>query len=428
MSLAVITRLALCGLALVGGPVQAERLEDVVRFALQNHPRAQAANAGLRAAEFGLSQARSARYPQFALIADPGRQFSRDSSRSVDVGDVGARSTVLLYDGGRTRAAVEREENRIDVATSAARFTNEDLAARIVDVYTEGFKQERLAALAVDNVATHQDLYNRVQQIVDIDRGRASDLLQVGARLEQAKLALAARRGAANEAAALLADLVGRRVEGIDPLRDPRTEMPASLEQSMKLLDLHPSARAADAEASAVEQEWRIASAWQRPRLDLQGTVNSPQDFFGKRQYFDAYDFRVAVSWVPYDGGGGRAGERAAESRFLQARSNAQAVRRELSARVAEIWAQIETRRSRADTYNRLVEQSVQVREAYWQQFTIGRRSIIDLLNAENESFQSRLGAENERLEVVQTQYRLLAALARLTSWLGIASPGDSKP
>ena len=65
------------------------------------------------------------------------------------------------------------------------------------------------------------------------------------------------------------------------------------------------------------------------------------------------------------------------------------------------------------------------MRENYWQQFKIGRRSILDLLNAENETFQARLSAQQERLEVLQAQYRLLGSLAQINAFLGLVKPAE---
>jgi adhesin transport system outer membrane protein len=421
--------LAAAALLLCGATcARAESIEELVRFALENHPRAQSAAAGRRAAEFDLTAARSTRYPQISVVADPGREYDSDGGDSTSVGDLGLRASVMLYDGGRTRSAVTREESRIAAADALANVTSEELAAQIVDLYAESFKQDRLAGLAGDNVAAHEALYERVRQIVELDRGRASDLIQVGTRLEQARLQLASRRGAATEARAVLSNVVGRPVRSVEGLRDPPAGVPASVQDSISLLEQHPSTVAADAQARAAEQDWRSASAWAQPRIDLQGTLNSPQDLFGNRQYFETYDVRLAVNWAPWDGGSGRAASRSAEAQYLRARADAQSVRRDLSTRVAEIWAQIATRRDRTDTFRRLVDQAVQVREAYWQQFTIGRRSIIDLLNAENESFQARVGAENERLELLQSQYRLLAATGRLAAALGVESVQPDMP
>ena len=87
---------------------------------------------------------------------------------------------------------------------------------------------------------------------------------------------------------------------------------------------------------------------------------------------------------------------------------------------VARRWSQMESRAARAASLDELVEGARRVRAAYWEQFQIGKRSIIDLLNAENETYQARLSAITERLELIQVRYRLLGSLAGLTGYLGI--------
>ena len=47
---------------------------------------------------------------------------------------------------------------------------------------------------------------------------------------------------------------------------------------------------------------------------------------------------------------------------------------------------------------------------------------MLDLLNAENELFQTKSSAETDRMELLQSQYRLLGSLAQLTQWLGATS------
>jgi outer membrane protein TolC len=408
--------------------VNAEPLEAVVRYALENHPRTRAALAGAEAGGFLLEQARAARFPQLALVADPGRLYSGAGGGSEDVGDLSLRGSVLLYDGGRTRQTIERERDRLAVADAGLQLTSEDLAARVAEVYLEWFRQQQLAKIAADNVAAHESLYERVREIASFDRGRASDLLQVGARLEQARLARAVREGAAAEARAVLSAVVGREVVSVELPRDPLPAEPGSRAAALALLDTHPAVRAAEAEASASGRAARLAAAWSRPRIDLVASLESPTDLTGDRRYFEDQALRLAATWAPVDGGAGRAGARAAERQALQAREAAQALRRDLETRVAGLWTQLEQRRQRLQSYRTLAEQTLQVREAYWQQFTIARRSIIDLLNAEREYFDARLAAEDAGLEVLLTQYRLLAGCATLNAWLGGSTAVREQP
>ncbi len=399
-------------------PAVAEPLDSVVRHALDNHPRTRAALAAMEASVFLVEQAGAPRRPQLALIADPGRSYGQRGA-STDVGDVGLRGSIMLYDGGRTREAVARERARLDASDAALSFTGEDLAGQVADLYLEWLRQSSLADIAADNVRAHEALHERVRQIADLDRGRASDLLQVGARLEQARVVQAVRLGAAAEARAVLGDVVGRDVDAVEMPRDPVSFEPVTREAALALLDEHPVLRAAQAEANAAERDARVAAAWARPRLDVVAGLESPTDAAGERQYFEDQTLRIAATWAPVDGGAGRAGARAAERQALQSRENVAVVRRELSGRVTGLHAQLEVRRQRLRSYRALEAQTLAVREAYWQQFTIARRSIIDLLNAETEYFEARQAAEDARLEILLLQHRLLAACATLTRWLG---------
>ncbi|MFO1426698.1 MAG: TolC family protein [Steroidobacteraceae bacterium] len=408
---------------IIAAPLRAEPLAEVVRFALQDHPQARASRAAAEARGFVLDQARAARLPQLALVADPGRGYARRSGAGTDVGDLSLRGSVMLYDGGRTRAAIEREQLRLDAARDAVRLGDEDLAARVTDLYLEWYRQEQLAVLAAGNVQAHEALYERVREIAAIDRGRASDLLQVGARLAQARVVLESRRGSASEARQVLAELAGREFAAAEAPRDPASGLPPALADALAGLGSHPLVQAAAAEAAVAQREARVAAAWARPRLDVLATLDSPTDAAGDRRYFDDYSLRIAATWAPFDGGAGRAAAHAAERQAQQADDAAQALRRELGARVTAIWAQLSARRERVQSYRTLVEQSGRVREAYGEQFTIGRRSIVDLLNAQNEAFQAQLAAEDERVQLLQSEHQLLATLAGLTHWLGVAPP-----
>ena len=60
------------------------------------------------------------------------------------------------------------------------------------------------------------------------------------------------------------------------------------------------------------------------------------------------------------------------------------------------------------------------VRDNYWEQFKIARRSILDLLNVENEIFQARTSAQTDAAEQEQARYRVLAATARLGEFFNL--------
>ncbi len=206
----LLTRLALFPLLFAFGlPAKAETLAQVVGQVLKTHPRVKSARSTARSVQYEIEQAEAGNNPKFGLIADPGRSYNSETKKYNAAGDFGVRGTYLLFDGNRTDNEIDRQKARFLTASERGKLTEDQLASQITDVYIEVLKQEKLALLASQNVDAHTDLYNKTQEIVKFDKGRAFDLAQAGARLQQAKVTLSSRSGALQEARASLESLAG---------------------------------------------------------------------------------------------------------------------------------------------------------------------------------------------------------------------------
>jgi len=407
-----------CLLATAAGSAAAQTLGEAVARALETNPRVLGARTTAQAVSHEITGARSQMNTRFGLIIEPGTGYIRGSG-NTPTGDVGVQAIKPVYDSGRTDNEVARQRARLAGANQELELARAEVALQVADAYVEVVKQEQLAALANDYVTGIAGLNARVEEIVKLDRGRGYDLLQTQSRLQQARLTRASREGTLQEARTTLSQLVGRPVAG--PVEPPTPAgLPASLEQAMAGLDLHPTVISGLAEVEAARRAAAVASAWDKPAFSLRGRVRSPEFPLGERQWFGGYDVGVVTDWNPFDGGTGAARAAAANAQVLATQDAAAAERRDLETEVARHWSQMESRAARAASLDELVEGARRVRAAYWEQFQIGKRSIIDLLNAENETYQARLSAITERLELIQVRYRLLGSLAGLTGYLGI--------
>jgi outer membrane protein, adhesin transport system len=180
--------------------------------------------------------------------------------------------------------------------------------------------------------------------------------------------------------------------------------------------------KAARAEAKVSDYASQIAAAWSKPSIDVLGTLSNPSSALNSR-YFSNFDVRLGIQWSAFDGGAGRAAERAAEMQRLAAEEQIKAVQKDLATDVSRAWSQMRSREGRFTEFVDLALRAREVRAAYWEQFRIGRRSILDLLNAENEGFQASLNAEQARQEMLQFQYRVLSSTGRLSKWLELDEP-----
>ena len=412
--------LALGSTLLLQPTAQAETLREAVSIALGQHPQVLGARRNAEAIRHEVTGAANAMNTRFGVIAEPSVGYTRGQGRDRRSGDLGAQAVKPIYDGGRTDNETDRQRARLSSANYSTEASRDDIALRVADAYMEVAKQQQLAELAHDYVDGIAALQRRVQEIVRIDKGRGYDLLQTDSRLAQARLTLADREGQLAEAREALAQLVGQPIGSVTST-EPPGEPIRSLQDAMDLLNMHPSILARRAEVTAARKAAAVADAWTKPTVNLRARVTSPRDFDGKRKWFGGYDLGLVTDWSPFDGGVGAATAAAANAQVLTAEEAVASTRRVLQTDVARHWTQIQSRVGRVGTRAELVESTRQVRAAYWEQFQIGKRSIIDLLNAENEIYAARLGAATEHAELTQARYRLLGATGQLLPRLGIA-------
>jgi outer membrane protein, adhesin transport system len=404
---------------------QAQTLEALVAEAIREHPRVLAARASALGVKSEIDIAASALEPRLSVSGGGGRNYSFAGGNASRTGDVILQGSYPLWDADRSVNEINRQEARFLNAQQKADQIRELLIAQTADAYIEIVKQEGLLKISKDNVQAHLGLMEKVEEIVKLDRGRGIDAIQVAVRLQMARVTMSTRQNGLSEARAALADLVGRTDTKILDPRDPSNSLPQSLEQAATWLTTHPSVKAAMADAKVADYAAKIASTWAYPKVELLGSLNNPTSAVNNR-YFSGFDVRLGVQWPLFDGGAGKAAESVAIQQKTVAQESVKALLRELSTEVSRQWFQVQSREGRFAAYGDLAMRASAVREAYWEQFRIGRRSILDLLNAENEVFQAMLAAETERQERVQLQYRLLAATGRLAQWLGLAEPNVS--
>ena len=426
-SRAVSVAAAIMGIAVAHLPAYSQSLDQILPSAVAIHPKVQAARAAARATGFEIEAAEAAWAPRFGVVADPGLTSSQTGGGSGSAGDFGIRGTKLIYDGGKTDAEIERQKARQSGAAQRIHVAVEQLAAQIADAYLESVKQQKLADEARRNVDAHSDLVSRVAEIANVDRGRKSDLDQANARLEQAKVTLATRQAALTEATAALGALVQRRVASLQQPRSAAPAMPASENAALALIETHPAILAARADVEVAEKAAKVADKWRQPRLDLQGTWGAEPAGTANRKYFNTLDVRVVSNWTGFDGGAGQAAANAAREQQQAALDTLDSTRRDLSTEVIWHWNAVQTRSDRAAAWERLVVQLSSVRDNYWEQFKIGRRSVLDLLNVENEIFQARTNAQTDAADQEQSRYRVLGATARLGDFFSLPIPTASK-
>ncbi|MCC7487801.1 MAG: TolC family outer membrane protein [Burkholderiales bacterium] len=426
--------------ASAAGNAGAQALKEVVEAALATHPRVLAADAQRRAAAQDLAQARGGYFPTLDVNLGGGRErTSSPDTRATGADTVrlnrresGVLLSQNLFAGNATMSEVERQNARLQAAGSRLAETREDIALKAVEVYLEVLKNRELVRLSNENLKDHLVVRDKVRLRVQGGVAQKADLQQALGRVALASSAVTARAGRLREAEANYVTVVGKAPGNLTDPKPSATQTVsaggldrARLQEAIRkatdtAITSNPSLGAANAEVAAAEAAVRGAKSPYFPRLDLELASNRNENIGGIPGNVDSDSVMLVLRWNLFRGGSDLAQERAFSERRYAAIDGMANTRRDVEERVAVALNAKATSEERLAYLREHASLSAEVLEAYKQQLDLGRRSLLDVLNAENELFTARSNLVTGRYEDLFNQYAVEAAKGLLVESLGI--------
>jgi len=406
----------------------ADPLRAAVEQAVTTSPEVTARYNAYRASMDAVDVARAAYRPRVDLSANVGQDNDRISTRtpvsqSLTRSALGLNLTQLLWDGLGTRNDIERlGHDRL------ARYfdfveASEQAALEASRAHYDVLRFRRLVQLAEDNYVQHRYAFLQIQSRFKAGVGRGVDLEQAGARQALAESNLSTEAANLHDVTARYLRVVGSApATGLPSLAMMRTALPASAGEAMN------TAVRQSASVSASIESLRAArstadgrqSAFQ-PRVEARLRSSLGKNIDGVADQSRSSVAEIVLNWNLYNGGADQARVRQQANLVSQA-----ADLRDKACR--------DTRQTTAIAYNdtrKLADQLVllerntlaieKARDAYRQQFDIGQRSLLDLLNAENEVYTARRAYANAEYDLAVAYVRTHAAMYQLSAQLGVS-------
>ncbi|MGL4440891.1 MAG: TolC family protein, partial [Bosea sp. (in: a-proteobacteria)] len=128
----------------------------------------------------------------------------------------------------------------------------------------------------------------------------------------------------------------------------------------------------------------------------------------------------IVVRQNLYRGGIDSARVREAYSRANESQATSDLMRRTIEREVRLSWTAMTIARARAEVITRQLEQNRTVIKAYTEQFELGQRTLIDLLDVQNELFINETSVVTEAFVSNFNTFRVLASMGRLVPSLGL--------
>ena len=320
----------------------------------------------------------------------------------------------MLYDGNGTESEYERQRARVNSRAYETFSTAEVVALKATEVYFDVIREEILVDIARKNLESHQKTYDRIVKRAKSGVGRRADTQQALGRLALAKTNLMAEENRLDDAISSFISVVGYEpVDLIDPISRDYL-LPASLDEALSVaLDNHPRLKAADSDIEAAREQYNAAKSLFYPRvhLEIQGTHNDNLDGTKGRN-----DQASVMLRGRYNLTGGKDMARRQETVYQidEAKEIRDRTRRQVIESMQLSWNAYETALSQLEFFKIHVEASEAALEAYRKQFNLGQRTLIDLLDQENELFQARINLINGLNDVSFSTYRILAGTGKL--------------
>lgn len=409
---------------------------DIVAQALTFNPDvAEARNRWLARTE-EVRQAEGGFLPTLDLNAGIGYEYTDSPSTRVNGADrelerreLGLNLRQMLFDGWGTTHEVNRQKARTNSAAARLLSVGESVAMEAAEAYVGLQRNQQLTAIAAESLETHKRIENQIRLRSEAGVGRRADYDQVKSRVALASVNLIAA-----ETNLLDARTTFQRVVGVlpDDRYAPVSVKPGSLPEDMhKALEIaranNPVLQVAAADINAAQAQHEAAKQFDYPRLDLEIGGNRNNNITGSEGHVEDLSAMLRMRYNLYRGGSDDARKRATAYNINEARDIRDRSDRQLEESIRLAWAAFAATSTQLPLLEQQVIAARATREAYTRQFKIGQRTLLDLLNTENEVLQARQAVVNARADRILAQYRILEAMGILVDHFGAASVVASK-
>ena len=407
-------------------PAQADDLRSALIAAYGTNPTLEAARATLRATDEGVPIARADALPALNATASETEyvhQSALTASGAARLVSAGTSLSVPLYAGGGIRNAVGAAERRVDAGRADLRGSESAVFTQAVAAYLDVILNEAVVRLSQAQVRT---LNTNLQATTD--RFQIGELTRTDVAQSQSRLALS--QGSLRSAEANLVQarekyiqVVGKAPVALEP-PPPLPGLPATAEEAVQFaLDHNPDLAGAAARAKAARFDAKAAQASRLPKVSLfaDGTY---ADYLGTLSILGApagsypqsgssADVGVRATIPLFQGGRPAAQISQAEARESVALENQIAAERSV---VAQTRAAFSTWRAASEiitSTQAAVDAAALSLEGVRAENSVGNRTIIDILNAEQELVNAQVQLVTARRNAYVAGFSLLAAMGR---------------
>lgn len=402
-------------------------LKSVTQQAVLNSPEVTSKWHALKAAEEEIGVGRGGYFPRVDVSTGAGREHLKTGvagSTAQDYTRSGyqASLTQMLFDGFMTRNEVRRLDKARLVRYYELLEASENTALEAARAYLDVLRFRRLVELAQDNYVQHKAIRDQIEQRTRSGVGRRVDLEQASSRLTLAEINLLTETANLHDVSARYQRLVGKMpASDLTPPAQMAANIPGDARSALDVLHRkNPTLLASIENIEAANYEIANRRGSYSPRLDLRVRAEDTNHYLGetgRREYGVA---EVVASWNLLNGGSDRAREKQSIEKKNLAIDLREKACRDTRQTLLIAYNDVQRLKEQVAYQQRQVALLEKTRDAYRDQFNVGQRTLLDLLDTENELLAARRAAANAENDLLLSQIRTYAGMGTLLEELGL--------
>ncbi|MBF0584066.1 MAG: TolC family outer membrane protein [Magnetococcales bacterium] len=422
-------------------PAWSMTLREAASMAVKTYPDVQAAEEYGKALDQKLRQAWAGYLPRIDFSTGYGTETSDNATTraantalgrtqhdlTLSRGEASLIAKQNLFDGHDVRSKVAQAKAQLQSAQARLELTADTVALLAVQSYIDVVTKHIQLELIKDNVLLHQRIMSKVQKKFEGGAGTEADVNQAKSRTFLASANHASNQAGYKNAQAKFSEIVGvpplTEQEMIRPLT-PEKLLPKSVEEAIERALLNNwELESARLNVAAAEAGVEIAKAGLYPKVDMELSSINNANQGGSAGHGQSLTAMVRMNYNVFGGGADLSKIQEQRNMLEQARQLLEKTQRNVEETTRETWNKMTMAQNRISFMKQHYEVSRRVTASYHDQFKMGKRTLLDVLNSENELFAAKNGLLFEELNYVKSAFELFAKMGTLRDALDAEAP-----
>ncbi|GAB2178600.1 TolC family outer membrane protein [Dongia sp. agr-C8] len=424
---AQLAAVSLFALLAAGVAAEAEDLNGALGQAYLGNPTLDAARAQLRSTDEGVPQALSGWRPTVTGQVNAGVEWSHDGTKPGPNNLIVDRNrqfyphtysltlTQPIFNGFGTVAGTKAAENRVKAGRAQLLDTEQQVLFAAVQAYMSVVSNQSILELNQNNVKVLQQQLQATQDRFQAGEVTKTDVSQAQASLQGAVAAAIAAEGDLTASMAVYRQIVGQEPVQLSMPNVP-PNLPLKQDDVVAMSQQAPIVISAQFVEAATKDDIDTQFSELLPSVSLQGSVSRADEQASDRDSTTEGTILGVLTVPLYQAGAPDSRVRQAKQLYQQARRQLDEARRSAAQQAVAAWQALETAQAQITSFEEQVRANTVALEGVRQEQTVGARTVLDVLDAEQALLNSKVNLVTAQTNLVIARYQVLQAVGQLNA------------